>query len=335
MAIGSGSIADRANTVSFGSIGAERQLVNVADGSEDTDAVNVRQLRAAGLVDVDGSALHAVTYDSMTMNRITFGGAGGTVLGNVGAGQVSANSFEAINGAQLWAFGQSFNTTLNTINQTLATLDNRVTAIEQNMPTGGGGGPVDATDGHVDVDGATNGSDNAHADSGTGGVAVGANADASATGAVAVGSGAQATGANSVALGSGSVADRANTVSVGANGEERQITNVAAGTEDTDAANVGQMNAADAETLANAQAYTDMRFDELVAAPMTAVNNLRGEMNKRFDETDERIDQMGAMNAAMLNMATSAAGVNQVNRLGVGAGFSNGQSALSLGYSAS
>ncbi|NUS61537.1 MAG: YadA C-terminal domain-containing protein, partial [Lysobacter sp.] len=98
------------------------------------------------------------------------------------------------------------------------------------------------------------------------------------------------------------------------------------------AANVGQMNAADAETLANAQAYTDMRFDELVAAPMTAVNNLRGEMNKRFDETDERIDQMGAMNAAMLNMATSAAGVNQVNRLGVGAGFSNGQSALSLGY---
>jgi len=38
------------------------------------------------------------------------------------------------------------------------------------------------------------------------------------------------------------------------------------------------------------------------------------------------------MNAAMLNMATSAAGVNQINRLGVGVGFSGGQSALSLGY---
>ena len=56
-------------------------------------------------------------------------------------------------------------------------------------------------------------------------------------------------------------------------------------------------------------------------------------MNKRFDETDERIDQMGAMNAAMLNMATSAAGVHQTNRVGVGVGFERRRSqALSIGY---
>ena len=36
-------------------IGLERQLTHVADGSEDFDAVNVRQLRAAGLVDIDGN----------------------------------------------------------------------------------------------------------------------------------------------------------------------------------------------------------------------------------------------------------------------------------------
>src|SRR5690606_41157957 len=47
---------------------------------------------------------------------------------------------------------------------------------------------------------------------------------------------------NSVALGSGSIADRERTVSVGAAGLERQITNVAAGTEDTDAVNVAQLN---------------------------------------------------------------------------------------------
>lgn len=47
--------------------------------------------------------------------------------------------------------------------------------------------------------------------------------------------------ANSVALGYNSVADRANTVSVGSAGNERQITNVAAGTERTDAVNVGQL----------------------------------------------------------------------------------------------
>jgi len=292
----------------------------------------VRQLRATGLVDVDGNALHAVTYDSLTMNRITFGGAGGTVLGNVGAGQVSANSFEAINGAQLWAFGQTINTTINTINQTLATLDTRVTALEQNAPTGGGGGPVDAVDSHVDVDGASNGTDSAHAGTGTAGIAVGSNASATATGGVAVGSGAQATGANSVALGAGSVADRAHTVSVGANGEERQVTNVAAGTEDTDAANVGQMNAGDAQTLADANAYTDQRFEEMVAAPMQAVNDLREDVDRRFDDVGQRIDQMGAMNAAMLNMATSAAGVHTPNRFGVGVGFSGGESALSVGY---
>lgn len=59
----------------------------------------------------------------------------------------------------------------------------------------------------------------------------------------ASGDGAQAkvTGKNAVALGSGSVADRDNAVSVGAKDAERQITNVAAGKEATDAVNVGQV----------------------------------------------------------------------------------------------
>jgi autotransporter adhesin len=34
----------------------------------------------------------------------------------------------------------------------------------------------------------------------------------------------------------------------------------------------------------------------------------------------------------MLNMATSAAGIRTQNRLGVGVGFQNGESALSIGY---
>lgn len=44
VAIGDKSIGDRANTVSFGSEGNERQLVNVAAGIAETDAVNVSQL---------------------------------------------------------------------------------------------------------------------------------------------------------------------------------------------------------------------------------------------------------------------------------------------------
>jgi autotransporter adhesin len=85
-----------------------------------------------------------------------------------------------------------------------------------------------------------------------------------ATGAVAIGTGASATAANSVALGAGSVADRGplagyvapgvtgtvdsvGSVSVGAPGALRQITNVAAGTDATDATTLGQVQGLIAE----------------------------------------------------------------------------------------
>ena len=84
-------------------------------------------------------------------------------------------------------------------------------------------------------------------------VAVGSSASASETNAVAIGSFASATKENSVAIGAGSVADVANTVSVGKakvmSGETvispevtRRIMHVTAGTDDTDAVNVKQLN---------------------------------------------------------------------------------------------
>ena len=57
--MGSGSVADRANAVSVGSKGAERQIINVKAGVEDTDAVNVSQLK-----DVKAEALkHSTVTD--------------------------------------------------------------------------------------------------------------------------------------------------------------------------------------------------------------------------------------------------------------------------------
>lgn len=93
-----------------------------------------------------------------------------------------------------------------------------------------------------------------------------------ATGAVAIGRDASATAANSVALGAGSVADRGaqagytapglagtytslGAVSVGTAGGERQITNVAPGTADTDAATVGQVTGAVAAATADGVRY--------------------------------------------------------------------------------
>ncbi|EIW26625.1 YadA-like family protein [Pelosinus fermentans] len=72
--------------------------------------------------------------------------------------------------------------------------------------------------------------------------AIGSNAKAAVGNSTAIGSGAQANKKGSVALGDGSIADRENTVSVGKVGKERQITNVAAGTQETDAVNFGQLD---------------------------------------------------------------------------------------------
>ena len=72
-----------------------------------------------------------------------------------------------------------------------------------------------------------------------------------ANNAVAIGNGASVSAEGGVALGGGSVADRANAVSVGRTDAERQITNVAAGTYNTDAVNVSQLKQVE-EVAANA-----------------------------------------------------------------------------------
>jgi autotransporter adhesin len=173
----------------------------------------------------------------------------------------------------------------------------------------------------------------------TNAVAIGEGASVSAASGTAIGQGASATATNSVALGQGSVADRENTVSVGSAGNERQVTNVAAGTQATDAVNKAQLDTgvADAkaytdttatQTLTTANAYTDSK----ISALNDAFTDLQGQVDHRFREQDRRIDRQGAMGAAMLNMATSAAGIRTQNRVGVGVGFQNGESALSVGY---
>lgn len=63
------------------------------------------------------------------------------------------------------------------------------------------------------------------------------------------GSGAIASAQNATALGNGSSTDRENSVSVGSAGAERQTTNLAGGTKDTDAANMAQVNAKADESL--------------------------------------------------------------------------------------
>ncbi|MFA9441941.1 hypothetical protein ACDA63_20120, partial [Uliginosibacterium sp. sgz301328] len=127
------TVASTQGAVSVGAAGNERQIINVAGGTQDTDAVNVRQLKASNqqIVDViggdtyidsstgevkgpfitiggdtyntvadaiEGVDLGAVKYDrdaggSVNYDSITLaGGADGTKITNVAAGDVSETS---------------------------------------------------------------------------------------------------------------------------------------------------------------------------------------------------------------------------------------------------
>ncbi|WP_306092899.1 MULTISPECIES: YadA-like family protein [unclassified Pseudomonas] len=99
--------------------------------------------------------------------------------------------------------------------------------------------------------------------SGRNSAAVGTKAQASGENSVALGNGAKASARNATALGANTVADRENSVSVGSVGNERQITNVAAGTSGTDAVNYDQLTKSVAGITDSANAYTDQRYSEL------------------------------------------------------------------------
>lgn len=244
VALGAGSVADRDNTVSVGSEGNERQITNVAAGTEDTDAVNVGQLK-----EVAGD----VTNIGNVVNNINNGKDGMFHMNNT---------------------------------------DN----LSKPSPTGtnslAGGAGASAT--------------------GNNSMAVGTKASSSGANSVALGNGASSKASNSVALGAGSVADRANSVSVGYAGGERQITNVAAGTADTDAVNVSQLK----QSAASSNQY---------------VNNKVAYLKNMIDDQKDKMSAgiAGAMAMSGLPQPYSPG----ASMVGIAGGTYQGQSAIALGVS--
>ena len=171
-----------------------------------TDISNIKN----EVTNVTEATKNAITYDSDAHDKVTLGGTdaagnGGVQLTNVAPGELSTTSTDAVNGAQL-----------NATNARVDTFENVVNNLS------GSGSPYIAINSTVGT---------APAPTATG------------TDAVAIGSNAHASGNNSIALGANSVANEDNTASVGSAGNERRITNVAAGQSGTDAANMNQVNA--------------------------------------------------------------------------------------------
>ncbi|MFM0503318.1 YadA-like family protein [Paraburkholderia caffeinilytica] len=161
VALGADSMADRSNVVSVGSDVSQRQIINVAAGTQGNDAVNISQLKGAmaalgggaavatdgtitkpaytvghGTYNDVGAALSAlavsgeiasadaVQYDSTSHDAVTLGNTGTPVrITNVRAGALSADSADAVNGSQLFATNQAV--AANTDN--ITNLDQRVT----------------------------------------------------------------------------------------------------------------------------------------------------------------------------------------------------------------
>jgi trimeric autotransporter adhesin len=110
--------------------------------------------------------------------------------------------------------------------------------------------------------------------SGANSTVVGNGAVASGDNSVAMGAFSSATASNSVALGANSIASEANTVSVGSPGNERRITNVAPGVNDTDAVNVYQLDqvqAANNQSFRNINNRVDRLDNKLTAGVASAM----------------------------------------------------------------
>ena len=160
--------ATRANSVSVGSAGKERQITNVAAGMGFTDAVNVAQLNA--LSDL------SVKYDtnpngSVNYQNVTLGGSGRIEdppsFTNLSVADLSSSSTDAVNGSQLFATNQDVST--------LKTFANNIN---------NGGGIKYFHSNSAQADSSATGAD-----------------------AVAIGGSAQASANNSVALGANQLAD--------------------------------------------------------------------------------------------------------------------------------
>ncbi|ELC6145426.1 YadA-like family protein [Escherichia coli] len=129
VALGTGSVATEENTISVGSSTNQRRITNVAAGKNDTDAVNVAQLKSseAGGVRYDTNADGSVDYSNITLG----GGNGGTTrISNVSAG---VNNNDAVNYAQL---KQSVQETKQYTDQRMVEMDNKLSKTESKLSGG-------------------------------------------------------------------------------------------------------------------------------------------------------------------------------------------------------
>lgn len=302
-AIGPGAVASGNGSIAMGN-GAQAQ----ADGSV---------ALGAGASDGNrGAESYTGKYSGATNNSV------GTVsVGNAATGELRTISnvadgvqgTDAVNLRQLdGAVEESKKYTddsIGKVNEGIVNIDKRVSTAETNISS-----LQQGTSGMFQVRNTNN--QPAPSVTGENSIAGGAGARASGSNSAALGNGAVASNNNAVALGANSVTDRDNSVSVGSKGNERQITNVAAATNGTDAVNYDQLKSSVASVGSEANAYTDKR-----------VNQLK-------DDMDQQNKKLGAGIASAIAMANLPQPVDpNASMFTMGAGAYHGESGLAMGLS--
>ncbi|MFL9981719.1 YadA-like family protein [Paraburkholderia sediminicola] len=250
VALGGGSTVNPDGSVTAPSYNVGGTVVNNVgsaisnlDGRVTQNTSDIAGLQTT-ITNISGSVANAVQYDSSAHDKITLGGTAANApkvaLTNLQTGEVSATSTDAVTGAQLWNTNQQ----IGNLGQQIGDLGQ---AVKNTQVTGSA---------YV----AVNSSGNA--------------AQAIGNGTVAIGGGAKAGASNSVAIGEGSVADQANTVSVGSSGNERRITNVAAGQAPSDAVNMQQFQGGMNDIARNAYSGTASAIALTMVPEVDANKNL-------------------------------------------------------------
>ncbi|ENF1547283.1 YadA-like family protein, partial [Salmonella enterica] len=377
--------------------GSTSKITNVAAGalSEDsTDAVNGSQLyetnqkvdqNTSAIADINTSITNLGT-DALSWDdeegafSASHGTSGTNKITNVAAGEIASDSTDAVNGSQLY----ETNMLISQYNESISQLagDTSETYITEN---GTGVKYIRTNDNGLE-------GQDAYA-TGNGATAVGYDAVASGAGSLALGQNSSSSIEGSIALGSGSTSNRAITtgiretsatsdgvvigynttdrkllgaLSLGTDGESyRQITNVAAGVNNTDAVNVAQLKASEAgsvryETNADGSVnYSVLNLGD-GSGGTTRIGNVSAAVNdtdavnyaqlkRSVEEANTYTDQkMGEMNSKIKGVenkmsggiasAMAMAGLPQAyapgaNMTSIAGGTFNGESAVAIGVS--
>ncbi len=304
LALGYGSNADEGGVVSFGSVGIKRRLVNIANGTANHNAATVGQLRGAlstlgGEVDANGNIV-GPRFNVQGQAQSTLNGALEALDGAV---VTNASRVDKVETQLRSVFQDTPSVRADGVNQlTLAGTNGMVISNVANGLIADGsrdavnGGQLHSMQQQLNgrMDGLEQRIDDAPAPR---------------------------------ALASSSVPKpQAEETSVVPEGKDsQQVASVGEGDKPTpqpkankDESPKPQVDTAELEKmLARANEYTD-----------GAISNFE----RRLDKMDKRFNRMAAMSSAQTAMAMNTAGLATYNRLGAGVGYSEGESAMAVGY---